>query len=72
MTDFDHSQNTDSGSRGRPESVLVAHEFLSWRRTEVKLSPPKVAENGQLAVSSFHDMFVWRNEATFVPMFVPV
>ena len=42
-------------SRGRPESV--AHEILSWRRTEVKLPPPKVAENLQLAVSFFHGFF---------------
>ena len=33
-------------SRGRPESI--APEFLSWRRTEVKLSPPKVAESWKL------------------------
>jgi hypothetical protein len=46
----------DNGSRGRPESV--APEILSWRRTEVKLFPPKVAENSNLAVSSFHYIFV--------------
>ena len=46
-----HSQEMghdgDNGSTSRPESV--APEILSWRRTEVKLSPPKVAENWKLA-----------------------
>jgi hypothetical protein len=32
-----------NGSRGRPESIAL--EFLSWRRTKVKLSPPKDAES---------------------------
>jgi hypothetical protein len=53
-------------SRGRPESV--APEFSSWRRTEVKISPPKATENRKPTVSSFHDMFVLGNEATFVPV----
>ena len=35
-----------TSSRGRPDSV--APEFLSWRRTEVKISPPKVPENWEL------------------------
>jgi hypothetical protein len=34
-------------SRGRPEAV--APEFLSWRRTQVELPPPKVAEDWELA-----------------------
>ena len=37
-----------NGSRGRPESVAL--EFLSWRRTEVKLSLPKVGESWKLAL----------------------
>ena len=36
-----------NGSRGRPESVAL--EFLSWRRTEVGKSPPKVTEKWKLA-----------------------
>jgi hypothetical protein len=32
-----------SGSRGRPESI--APEFSSRRQTEVKIFPPKVADN---------------------------
>jgi hypothetical protein len=51
-------------SRGRPESV--APEFLSWRRTEVKLSPPKVPENWNVARGLVFQMFVRVNEATFV------
>jgi hypothetical protein len=35
-----------NGSEGQPESV--APQFSSWRRTEVELSPPKVAENWKL------------------------
>ena len=45
-----------NASTGRPEPI--APEFLSWRRTEVKQSPPKVAENWKLAVSAFHEMSV--------------
>jgi hypothetical protein len=69
-----HSQEMghdgDNGSSGRPESV--APEILSWRRTEVKLSPPKVAENSKLAVSSFHYTFVLgemrRNSCLYLSM----
>ena len=52
-----------NGSRGRPESV--APEFCTGDEQKWNYqvsSPPKVAENWQLAVSSFHDM------ATFVPV----
>ncbi len=42
-----HSQEMghdgDNGSTGRP--APIAPEISSWRRTKVKLSPPKVAEN---------------------------
>ena len=54
-----------NGSRARPESV--APKFSSWRRTEVKLSPPIVDENWKVARGLVFQMFVLRNEATFVP-----
>ena len=53
-----------SGSRGRPEPV--APEFLPWRRTEVKISPPKVTGNWKLARVLLFQMFVLGNEATFL------
>jgi hypothetical protein len=59
-----------NGSKGRPKSVTP--DFLSWRRTEVrlsmKLSPPKVAENWKVARGLVFQMFVLGNEATFVPV----
>ena len=46
---LDTQEMGHNGSRGPPESV--APEFLSWRRTEMKLPPPKVGENWNLAIS---------------------
>jgi hypothetical protein len=61
-----HTQEMgQNSSRVRPESV--APEFLSWRRTEVKISPPKVGENWSLPIASFYHMFVrakWGNVRT--------
>ena len=53
-----------NGSRGGPESV--APEFLSWTRTEVELSPPKVAVNGKSLFPPFMTCSFRQNEATFV------
>ena len=53
-----------NGSRGRPQSV--APEFLSWRRTEVKISPPKVAEISSFPIPHFMRCSFGWNEATFV------
>ena len=46
ILDLHTQEMANNGSRGQPESI--APEVLSWRQTEVKISPPKVAENCQL------------------------